>query len=255
VRMDEALKTARPYCPAATMDAEDPLFLLYTSGSTGKPKVRRRSRCWRPAQALKARCAAFLFWRPWDGRRRRYTCCTYDRRLGHRWRVLPPVRRHTSDKPSLNLTAIAGCGAHQRGLPPVRDAHDQVRLRHPVRVLLEQSVSRPLAPSEWRRSPELLWSSALSSAEPPMPRRASGGFTGSDRCFDRFLCALVSCPSCRSIAPCPRHCACLVPSVCSPCAPTQPRRCLRVRRGLRLDHRPLVHPVWPARQRHHDAHV
>jgi acyl-coenzyme A synthetase/AMP-(fatty) acid ligase len=59
--MDEALKTARPYCPAATMDAEDPLFLLYTSGSTGKPKVRRRSRCWRPAQALKARCAAFLF--------------------------------------------------------------------------------------------------------------------------------------------------------------------------------------------------
>ena len=25
-------------CPAAEMDAEDPLFILYTSGSTGKPK-------------------------------------------------------------------------------------------------------------------------------------------------------------------------------------------------------------------------
>ena len=27
-----------PHCPAETMDAEDPLFILYTSGSTGKPK-------------------------------------------------------------------------------------------------------------------------------------------------------------------------------------------------------------------------
>lgn len=27
-----------PICPAETMDAEDPLFVLYTSGSTGKPK-------------------------------------------------------------------------------------------------------------------------------------------------------------------------------------------------------------------------
>lgn len=27
-----------PPCPAETMDAEDPLFILYTSGSTGKPK-------------------------------------------------------------------------------------------------------------------------------------------------------------------------------------------------------------------------
>ena len=36
--MNAALLTARPYCPPATMDAEDVLFLLYTSGSTGKPK-------------------------------------------------------------------------------------------------------------------------------------------------------------------------------------------------------------------------
>jgi acetyl-CoA synthetase len=28
----------RPYCPAVTLDAETPLFILYTSGSTGKPK-------------------------------------------------------------------------------------------------------------------------------------------------------------------------------------------------------------------------
>src|SRR6185312_15198624 len=27
-----------PLCPAESMDAEDPLFILYTSGSTGKPK-------------------------------------------------------------------------------------------------------------------------------------------------------------------------------------------------------------------------
>jgi acetyl-CoA synthetase len=38
VDMRAALALARPFCPAATMDAEDPLFLLYTSGSTGKPK-------------------------------------------------------------------------------------------------------------------------------------------------------------------------------------------------------------------------
>lgn len=33
-----AMACERPYCPAETMHAEDPLFLLYTSGSTGKPK-------------------------------------------------------------------------------------------------------------------------------------------------------------------------------------------------------------------------
>jgi acetyl-CoA synthetase len=38
VSMDELIPLAQPYCPAATMDAEDYLFLLYTSGSTGKPK-------------------------------------------------------------------------------------------------------------------------------------------------------------------------------------------------------------------------
>ncbi len=34
----EAMATADAHCPAAQMDAEDPLFILYTSGSTGKPK-------------------------------------------------------------------------------------------------------------------------------------------------------------------------------------------------------------------------
>jgi acetyl-CoA synthetase len=38
VELDEAMEKQRPYCPAESMDAEDPLFLLYTSGSTGKPK-------------------------------------------------------------------------------------------------------------------------------------------------------------------------------------------------------------------------
>ncbi len=34
----EAMENAAPECPAETVDAEDPLFILYTSGSTGKPK-------------------------------------------------------------------------------------------------------------------------------------------------------------------------------------------------------------------------
>lgn len=34
----EGMERQRPYCPAAMMDSEDPLFYLYTSGSTGKPK-------------------------------------------------------------------------------------------------------------------------------------------------------------------------------------------------------------------------
>jgi len=34
----EAMSSASIDCPAAEMDAEDPLFILYTSGSTGKPK-------------------------------------------------------------------------------------------------------------------------------------------------------------------------------------------------------------------------
>ncbi|MBO6576594.1 MAG: acetate--CoA ligase [Rhodothermales bacterium] len=34
----EARETASPECDCASMDAEDPLFILYTSGSTGKPK-------------------------------------------------------------------------------------------------------------------------------------------------------------------------------------------------------------------------
>jgi acetyl-CoA synthetase len=34
----EEMADASAVCPAAHMDAEDPLFLLYTSGSTGKPK-------------------------------------------------------------------------------------------------------------------------------------------------------------------------------------------------------------------------
>eukprot|EP01138_Halocafeteria_seosinensis_P001099 gb/GECG01001124.1/.p1 GENE.gb/GECG01001124.1/~~gb/GECG01001124.1/.p1 ORF type:complete len:656 (+),score=78.88 gb/GECG01001124.1/:1-1968(+) len=38
VMMDDEVSLARPYCPAVTLDAEDPLFILYTSGSTGKPK-------------------------------------------------------------------------------------------------------------------------------------------------------------------------------------------------------------------------
>lgn len=34
----EAIAAVTDECPAETMDAEDPLFILYTSGSTGKPK-------------------------------------------------------------------------------------------------------------------------------------------------------------------------------------------------------------------------
>jgi len=36
--LEEEVARQRPVCPAESMDAEDPLFLLYTSGSTGKPK-------------------------------------------------------------------------------------------------------------------------------------------------------------------------------------------------------------------------
>lgn len=34
----EEMNEQRPYCPPASVDAEDPMFMLYTSGSTGKPK-------------------------------------------------------------------------------------------------------------------------------------------------------------------------------------------------------------------------
>lgn len=36
--VEPLLENASPHCPAETMEAEDPLFILYTSGSTGKPK-------------------------------------------------------------------------------------------------------------------------------------------------------------------------------------------------------------------------
>ncbi len=35
---EEEIKKYRPVAPCASMDSEDPLFILYTSGSTGKPK-------------------------------------------------------------------------------------------------------------------------------------------------------------------------------------------------------------------------
>ena len=36
--LEDEEKSVSSICPAETMDAEDPLFILYTSGSTGKPK-------------------------------------------------------------------------------------------------------------------------------------------------------------------------------------------------------------------------
>ena len=38
VKWHEAMQDSSPVCPAESMQAEDPLFILYTSGSTGKPK-------------------------------------------------------------------------------------------------------------------------------------------------------------------------------------------------------------------------
>jgi acetyl-CoA synthetase len=38
IRWEDERAALSPDCPAETMDAEDPLFILYTSGSTGKPK-------------------------------------------------------------------------------------------------------------------------------------------------------------------------------------------------------------------------
>ncbi len=38
VYLDDILKDVSDHCEIATMNAEDPLFILYTSGSTGKPK-------------------------------------------------------------------------------------------------------------------------------------------------------------------------------------------------------------------------
>jgi len=38
VDMNAEMSVARPYCPCAWLDSEDPMFILYTSGSTGKPK-------------------------------------------------------------------------------------------------------------------------------------------------------------------------------------------------------------------------
>jgi acetyl-CoA synthetase len=38
LHFEEEIKKYRPVAPCASMDAEDPLFILYTSGSTGKPK-------------------------------------------------------------------------------------------------------------------------------------------------------------------------------------------------------------------------
>ena len=38
VSMQQAMLNERTWCPPATVDSEDLLFLLYTSGSTGKPK-------------------------------------------------------------------------------------------------------------------------------------------------------------------------------------------------------------------------
>jgi acetyl-CoA synthetase len=38
LRWSEVMQDASSICPAESMQAEDPLFILYTSGSTGKPK-------------------------------------------------------------------------------------------------------------------------------------------------------------------------------------------------------------------------
>lgn len=38
IRWSEVMQDASSICPAESMQAEDPLFILYTSGSTGKPK-------------------------------------------------------------------------------------------------------------------------------------------------------------------------------------------------------------------------
>lgn len=38
VKWHEVMQGMPSICPAESMQAEDPLFILYTSGSTGKPK-------------------------------------------------------------------------------------------------------------------------------------------------------------------------------------------------------------------------
>jgi acetyl-CoA synthetase len=38
IKWHEAMQEISDICPAESMQAEDPLFILYTSGSTGKPK-------------------------------------------------------------------------------------------------------------------------------------------------------------------------------------------------------------------------
>lgn len=38
VKWHEVMQGISSTCPAESMQAEDPLFILYTSGSTGKPK-------------------------------------------------------------------------------------------------------------------------------------------------------------------------------------------------------------------------
>jgi acetyl-CoA synthetase len=43
VRMDPLVALQRPYCPPASMDAEDSLFILYTSGSTGTSAIASSS--------------------------------------------------------------------------------------------------------------------------------------------------------------------------------------------------------------------
>src|SRR5690554_1480871 len=38
VYLEDLTQNVSVHCPAETVQAEDPLFILYTSGSTGKPK-------------------------------------------------------------------------------------------------------------------------------------------------------------------------------------------------------------------------